>query len=258
MNKFYLSVLCILLGANILYSQSTPSGTANKKQAIQLRLGFNYSDFNYGYEFIGPVLNQNNYQFFQAGGNAAMGFEFGFSYLRPLNSRFQIGGGLYYTNFTYKIEGEVSDPINPPAPDDPNALNGLVNYNYLTLEAKLNYLLGTKDNNRFFLQPALKGHLFLNNKRISDVSFPDTPVKEIIRDNDDDTDYNAFLPSIALGAGYHLPINSKVSITPIVQFEYMLTPVTAGELNPMAFHFGLDINLWFDSLGKDTIDQQPN
>ncbi|MEZ4920690.1 MAG: hypothetical protein R2792_16435 [Saprospiraceae bacterium] len=216
-------------------------------QGFRFRLAMNYSDFNYGSEFIRSYLPTEKYFLFETGGSGGLGFMLGMAYTRKMTERIALTAGTSFSNFSYQIDGRVRDrnPQYPFEPNEPVEVKGAARYNYLGIDLSAQFLLGTGKWNRLYLEPGISGLIYLSNSRKYDVHFRDSPVTEIIQESDESSNFRAILPALNLAIGYRIPLNQVVSLSPFFQYQHSLGGVVNDALNPQIINLGVDAHMWF-------------
>ncbi len=219
------------------------------KSGAGIILGANYSDLNYGSEFLSQLLPVDDYLSFTSGGDADYGFDIGLNYQLAISSRFSTSIGMVYSSLQYQIEGSVSerDPsvTRPPSSDIPIEAEGAVNYTFLNIPLTLDYSFNQNPNKGLYVFASFNAMLRLNTKWNLDLTYEDFSEGE----EDDmagilEPDYNA-LWFVGLGAGYHIPLNEQMSLTPSLGFKYGLNPLVDGGLEPTLINLDVTFYRWF-------------
>lgn len=98
----YLLSFCSL-SCSYLFSQE------QSKNYYELRVGGNFSNVNYGREFVTDFLNNEDYASRLSGGDIGAGYQINLGYIRALNPKNEIRLSSGYTELGYDVEGEQSN-----------------------------------------------------------------------------------------------------------------------------------------------------
>jgi hypothetical protein len=237
----------LLIFVAILYTSTAHAQQA--KNAAGISAGANYSDVNYGSEFLYQYLPVQDYNSISSSGEGFYAYDVGLNYSRVLSNSFSLSVGLIYSVLNYKIDGEVTDlkpdVMRPPSPDIPVSVDGVVKYSFLNFEAGLDYSFNSTINRGLFLSFDVNSMLHLNTNWYMNVVNEDQ--SEWTDKNIADTqqpDYNT-LWFIGLGAGYHIRLGEDHTLTPLIGFKYGFNPIVDGTLEPTVINLSLALNRWF-------------
>ena len=219
------------------------------KNGAGIILGVNYSDVNYGGEFLSQFLPKDDYLSLSSGGDSDYGFDIGLNYQFAISDKFSTRVGMMYSVLKYQIEGNVSqrDPsvTRPPSPDIPIEAEGVVSYSFLNIPLTLDYSFNQNPNKGLFVFASANAMLRLNTKWNLDVTYED--MSEGTEDDMSgiiEPDYNA-LWFVGLGAGYHIPLSDQISLTPSFSMKYGLNPLVDGGLEPTLINLDVTFYRWF-------------
>jgi hypothetical protein len=233
----------------LLFSISVNAQTQKIQNALGLNFGLNYSDLNYGTEFMEEYMPKMDYLLYSAGGDADYGYYTGILYTRKLTSHLLIDLGAAFQKLGYKIEAEVNDlnpNVNrPPSSSIPISAVGALNYYFYDLNATFEYSFSRYVNQGFYLKAGANYLMHSKTAWKLDVVFED-------QSEGSDTDftkitepeYNGLL-FVDFGLGYHIGLSEKISISPEVNFSYGLNGLVDEELAPTIIRAGISIRRWF-------------
>lgn len=219
------------------------------KNAVGLTVGANYSDVNYGSEFLSQYLPKDDYLFYSASGDAHYAYNFGATFTRSLSNKFSASIGLIYTVLEYKIDGSVANQkpeiTRPPSPTIPISVDGVVKYSFFDLQLAANYSFNKTPNKGLYVLATFNTLFHLNTNWYCNVVYED--LSEGVDKNItgiDQPDYNTMF-FVGLGAGYHFMLSDILSLTPQVGMKYGLNPLVDGTLEPTLVNFEVTLNRWF-------------
>ncbi len=219
------------------------------KNAAGLIFGANYSDVNYGTEFLEQYLPKSDYLIFSASGDAHYGYDIGANFTQTISNKFSASLGVIYTALEYKIDGSVSDLkpefTRPPSSTIPVSVDGVMKYTFLNIQLGLNYSFNQTPNQGLFLTATFNSMFHLNTNWYLNVINEDLSedVDKAIT-GIDQPEYNT-LWFVGLGVGYHFSLGENLSLTPFLGMKYGLNPLVDGTLEPTITNLEVSINKWF-------------
>ncbi len=227
--------------------------TSSKAQEAQngfgIIVGANYSDVNYGSEFLDQYLPLGDYESFSSSGEGFYAYDVGLQYSRVISNKFSTSLGLIYSVLNYKIDGEVSnlkpEVMRPPSSLIPVSVDGVVKYSFMNFQLGLNYSFNQTASNGLFITATLNSMLPLNTNWYLNVINEDQSEQT---DKDitgmEQPDYKT-LWFIGLGIGYHIRLGENLSLTPAASMKYGLNPLVEGTLEPTVINLEVTITRWF-------------
>lgn len=231
-------IFLLLLSASLMFSQTNPN-------AFKIRAGANYSDMNYGMEFVSEFLPRDEYKSFTAGGTAGTGYYFGAGLSRQVSNHFELFSNLDFARYTYAADGDVAnlDPAisRPVQSDIPLAVDGKIFYSFANFDLGVNYYFSKQPRQGFFLSAILSGQFLLNKKWKMDVEYEDGSIGESSElPTIDGVEYNEFLTSLGVGIGYSIPVGNRFDLVPLVEFRSAPKGIVDNNLAFTTFHFGVE------------------
>lgn len=226
----------------ILFLSLTSLSAQTKKLNLDAKIAANYSDLNYGSEFVASFLNNPDYNALFTSGDSDFGLQLGLGLSYELSSKSKIRGALNYHRYNYKIDGQLVDlktTVNRPLDASiAVSVDGKVNYSFLGLEVAYLYSFKKQDTDGFFISPSISYLLNLKTDWNVDVrsetasTSEHKDLKQVV-----DPDINNLLIG-QLELGYTVLLN-RYSISPSVAMAYGMNAVHDDALNPTVFTLGL-------------------
>jgi hypothetical protein len=227
-----------LLPSSLLFSQTIPN-------AFKIRAGANYSDMNYGMEFVSAFLPRDEYQSYTAGASPGTGYYFGVGLSRQVSSHFEFFTNLDFARYTYVADGDVArlnPTISRPLQSDvPLAVDGKIFYSFANFDIGMNYYFSKQPRQGFFLSAILSGQFLLDKNWKMDVAYEDGSFGESTElPTIDGVEYNEFLTSLGVGIGYSIPIGNRFDLVPLVEFRSAPKNIVDNNLAFTTFHYGVE------------------
>ena len=244
--KYYLSVLCLFL-LFMVNNSAKAQETESSKFALEVRGGINYSDMNYGTEYLRGLLPTDDYTTYTVIGEGTDGYSLGIGGSWMINNRFEGVVNLDYVRFSYKGTSTVVDELlNPqssnPRPEVPILLASVIDYSYLNMEIGIRYSFSEDLTKGLFAGASISNMLHLNTDW-SDfrVWYEDRrfSANEDFTDSQDGLAFNDLL-FLGLNVGYKYKITDRLSIVPLIDFRYGLNSVaetTESIPSPLVINF---------------------
>ena len=133
----------------------TLMGQEPGKNFFELSIGGNFSDVNYGSEFVTDFLNNEDYASRSSGGDTGGGYHVNLGYIRSLNYKNELRFSTGYTQLGYAIEGEQTDfntgNFRPFSPEIAVELEGTVHYHFWNFALDYVYHFKSSQSNGFLI-----------------------------------------------------------------------------------------------------------
>lgn len=241
--KNLITLLSILFISNLSAQQS-------RDIAFHLKGGVNLSDMNYGTEVIFAILPTADYGGYSLEGSDSEGFHFGIGSTVNLYKRLSANLDIDFHRFNYDAGGDVEalrfDVNRPLSSSIPIALDGTINYDFLSIQAGMQYSFNDNARQGMYVSGLLSHHIHLKTDVQLNAVFEDLSrgtVNSLA--GVEQPNYNN-LWMVGLGLGYDFKINETLSLAPEVEFQYGLNTIADDEIvEPTTLTGSLTLKKWF-------------
>lgn len=203
---------------------------------LALEGGINRGDMNYGHEFLERWLPVEDYQSLSTGGEPGRAFNLGIRSEIPLYRQMFITAGVFFTEYRYLVEGEVSrlrPGVNrPPSPDIIQSTTGHLDYRFMEFQAGISYQSGADVMSGFFGTFYLSYLIHRKQSLELDVIYETGDEGKLTPD----LGMEEFDDLWMLGAdiGFRAALLPWLSIGPRLSFQYGLNPLSPTTIPPIS------------------------
>lgn len=230
----------VLICFCLVIQNSNAQNIVDTKQT-KLRIGFNYSQdycFRKLYNTNASELNDVLINIFNNNEKYKFGLTTGFHVIYNINSKWEIEGGIQFSNKGYQSKTMELKPLVPEL-SLPQKAKTVFTFHYFDVPLKVNYVFFKKHRLQWFASSAIINHFLIQSFETDKLYF----------ENKTDIDkrkikqYKPHNISPSIGAGFYYQINQQLSFRLEPQFKFQIFSNNSNSISEHLYNFGLNWSL---------------
>jgi hypothetical protein len=238
--KIKLPILICLIGLTLVSTSQSTSNSYSRKWSygIVFSPAIAYRAMSASDESAERFLHlDNEYD------SPKFGFSSGFSIQYKLNIPVELGTGLFYTDKGFRYEfDEFVTPGNQPDPLIPESSITTYSFRYLTIPAKINWILPVRKM-KMFLSAGLSGNFFLDAVYKNKLTYDDRIEKHTF--HEDDSYFKKFHVDILAGFETEIPVSEQLHLRIGPYYQRGITPMSDTLFKLFGWSAGINTAVYF-------------